>query len=104
MKYNVPFRFLILVQQILINLRKGLEKGYKVPFGGFFRYVSCPNHLGEIIEWFGFAILTCSVPAFAFALWTVANLFPRAIEHHKWYKKKFHNYPKNRKIILPYLF
>ena len=87
---------------ILINLRQGSENGYKVPFGGMFRYVSCPNHLGEIIEWIGFAILTWSLPTLAFALWTVANLLPRAIEHHKWYHKNFKEYPKNRKAIIPY--
>jgi len=88
---------------ILMNLRKGSENGYKIPYGGFFRHVSCPNHLGEIVEWIGFAILTCSLPTFAFALWTIANLVPRAIQHHYWYKQKFPNYPKNRKAILPYL-
>ena len=88
---------------ILINLRKGSETGYKVPYGGLFEYVSCPNHLGEILEWIGFAVLTCCLPAFAFALWTTANLIPRAINHHKWYKLNFNNYPRNRKAILPYL-
>ena len=88
---------------ILINLRKGSETGYKVPYGGLFKYVSCPNHLGEIIEWIGFAILTCSLPTLAFALWTMANLIPRSIEHHKWYIKKFQDYPNNRKAIIPYL-
>ena len=88
---------------ILINLRKGSENGYKVPFGGLFKYVSCPNHLGEIIEWIGFAILTCSLPTFAFALWTISNLLPRAIQHHHWYNNYFADYPKDRKAILPYL-
>jgi len=89
---------------ILINLRKKSEKGYKIPFGGFFRYVSCPNHFGEIIEWLGFAILTCSLPTLAFLIWTIANLLPRAIKHHYWYRKKFSDYPKERKIIIPYIF
>ena len=87
----------------LINLRKGSEIGYKIPSGGLFNYVSCPNHLGEIIEWFGFAILTWSLPGFAFAFWTLSNLLPRSIQHHNWYKKKFVNYPKVRKAIIPFL-
>jgi len=89
---------------ILINLRKESENGYKIPYGGLFKYISCPNHFGEIIEWIGFAILTWSLPTFAFALWTMANLIPRAIQHHYWYQQKFINYPKNRKAILPYLY
>ena len=88
---------------ILINLRKGPKNGYKIPYGGFFKYVSCPNHLGEIVEWIGFAILTCSLPVFVFALWTIANLMPRAIQHHHWYRQKFQDYPQDRKAILPYL-
>jgi 3-oxo-5-alpha-steroid 4-dehydrogenase 1 len=28
---------------------------------------------------------------------------PRAISHHKWYKQKFQEYPKERKAILPFL-
>tara|TARA_B100002052_G_scaffold293269_1_gene316123 strand:+ start:1764 stop:2468 length:705 start_codon:yes stop_codon:yes gene_type:complete len=88
---------------ILINLRKESESGYKIPHGGLFKYVSCPNHLGEIIEWIGFAILTWSLPGLAFALWTIANLLPRAISHHIWYKKEFENYPVNRKVIIPFI-
>jgi 3-oxo-5-alpha-steroid 4-dehydrogenase 1 len=88
---------------ILINLRKESESGYKIPHGGLFKYVSCPNHLGEIIEWIGFAILTWSMPGLAFALWTIANLLPRAISHHIWYKKEFKDYPVSRKAIIPFL-
>ena len=73
-----------------------------MPYGGLFKYISCPNHLGEIIEWIGFAILTCSLPTLAFALWTMANLIPRSMEHHKWYIKKFQDYPRDRKAIIPF--
>lgn len=87
----------------LINLRKPGETGYKIPSGRLFNYVSCPNLLGEIIEWGGFAILTWSIPGLAFFIWTYANLIPRAISHHRWYKSHFENYPTKRKAILPYL-
>jgi len=36
-----------------------------------------------------------------FLIWVIANLFPRALSHHKWYKEKFSDYPKNRKAIIP---
>lgn len=89
---------------VLINLRKPGETGYKIPQGRFFKYVSCPNLMGEVIEWLGFAILTWSLPGLAFFLWTSANLIPRALSHHKWYLSKFEDYPKERKAVIPFLF
>jgi 3-oxo-5-alpha-steroid 4-dehydrogenase 1 len=88
---------------ILIHLRKPGETGYVIPRGGFFRYVSCPNHFGEIIEWSGFALLTWSSPALAFAVWTLVNLMPRALHHHKWYREHFEDYPPSRKAVLPFI-
>jgi 3-oxo-5-alpha-steroid 4-dehydrogenase 1 len=86
---------------ILMRLRQGGEKGYKIPQGGFFRWISCPNHFGEIVEWTGFAILCWNLPALSFAVWTASNLIPRAISHHRWYKENFTDYPRNRKAVIP---
>jgi hypothetical protein len=87
----------------LIGLRSSKESGYSIPFGGAFKYISCPNHFGEIIQWFGFAIMAWNIAALSFALWTVFNLVPRAIHHHKWYQSNFDNYPKERKAIIPFI-
>ena len=86
----------------LINLRK-IKKGYFVPKGGLFKYISCPNFFGEILEWFGFALMTFNIGSLSFFIWTCCNLIPRALAHHKWYKNKFNGYPKERKAILPFL-
>lgn len=88
---------------MLLSLRKPGEKGYKIPRGFLFKYISCPNHFGEIIEWIGFAILTLNIASFSFAIWTFANLAPRSMAHHKWYKSHFSDYPKNRKAVIPRL-
>ena len=88
---------------ILINLRKPNETGYKIPQKGLFRLVSCPNLFGEMIEWLGFAILMWNLPGLAFFVWTVANLLPRALAHHKWYLERFPDYPKDRKAIFPHI-
>ena len=90
--------------EILLKLRNANDQGYKIPQGGLYRWVSCPNYLGELIEWCGFALATYSVPGLVFALWTAANLIPRAHAHHQWYREKFKDYPQNRRAILPYLF
>ncbi len=88
---------------ILLNLRKPGETGYKIPYGGMFKYVSAPNLLGETLEWFGYAVLMWSLPGFAFFIWTFANLIPRALSHHEWYKDHFPDYPKERKAVIPYV-
>jgi hypothetical protein len=88
---------------ILIHLRKPGETGYVIPRAGLFRYISCPNHFGEIIEWFGYALMTWSSPGLAFAVWTMVNLLPRALHHHRWYQFTFTDYPSKRKAVLPYL-
>jgi 3-oxo-5-alpha-steroid 4-dehydrogenase 1 len=89
---------------MLIHLRKPGETGYKIPQGWLFEKISCPNLFGELVEWTGFAILCWNLPAFAFLIWTGANLIPRALSHHQWYKEKFADYPAGRKAIIPYLF
>ncbi|HHH31818.1 MAG TPA: DUF1295 domain-containing protein [Polyangiaceae bacterium] len=89
---------------VLINLRKPGEKGYKIPRGGLYRYVTCPNYLGEIIEWTGWAIMTWSLPGLAFAIYTAANVGPRALTNHRWYLEKFGDqYPKARRALIPFL-
>lgn len=89
--------------QKLILLRKNSGKGYQIPRGGLFEYISCPNHFGEIIEWTGFALMTWCMPALSFAIWTAANLIPRTINHHKWYQDRFNNYPSKRKAVIPFI-
>ncbi|KAK4825411.1 hypothetical protein QYF61_027177, partial [Mycteria americana] len=67
---------------LLRQLRKPGEVIYKIPQGGLFTYVSGANYFGEIVEWFGFAIATWSLPAFAFAFFTLCCIGPRAYHHH----------------------
>lgn len=86
----------------LIKLRTN-QKGYVIPKGGLFNYVSCPNFFGEIIEWLGFAIMTLNLGSISFLIWTICNLIPRSKAHHKWYKENFEKYPSKRKAVIPYL-
>ncbi|MEE6465353.1 hypothetical protein FKM82_006532 [Ascaphus truei] len=89
---------------ILRHLRKPGETGYKIPRGGLFEYVSGANFFGEILQWSGFAIAGWSLPGAAFAIFTALVLTSRAQQHHQWYLEKFEDYPKSRKIILPFLY
>ena len=88
---------------ILINLRKEKGPGYHISNSFLYKHLSSPNYFGELLEWMGWAILTFSLSGFIFFLWTFANLFPRAITNHKWYKNKFKEYPESRKAILPWI-
>ena len=87
----------------LSKLRAPGETGYKIPRGGLFDEITCPNYLGEILQWIGFAIATWSLPGTVFAVFTAANLIPRAVSHHLWYQREFPDYPKRRRAIIPYL-
>jgi steroid 5-alpha reductase family enzyme len=88
---------------ILINLRPTSGNGYKIPYGGLFKYVSCPNFLGEIISWTGFAMVAFNLPALSFLIWTLVNLITRALDHHRWYLKEFPGYSKERRALFPFL-
>ena len=87
----------------LIALRSGTTQGYTIPRGGLFVIVSCPNHMGEVIQWSGFALMCWNLPALSFAIWTFANLVPRAVSHHKWYRRTFPDYPPARRAVIPAL-
>ena len=87
----------------LIHLRQPGETGYRIPQGWLFKYISCPNLFGELIEWGGFALLCSNLPALTFFIWTVANLLPRALAHHRWYHKNFSDYPMERKAVIPFI-
>ena len=86
---------------LIVSLRREKGPGYHLPNKFMHKYISAPNYFGEIVEWIGWAILTWSISGLVFALWTIANLFPRALAHHRWYQEKFEDYPKNRKAIIP---
>ncbi|MCY3972582.1 MAG: 3-oxo-5-alpha-steroid 4-dehydrogenase [Acidobacteria bacterium] len=85
----------------LSSLRARASGGAVLPRGGAFDYVSCPNLAGEIVEWVGFALMSWSLPGLAFALWTAANLVPRALWRHRWYREKFPGYPARRRALIP---
>ncbi len=85
----------------LRSLRREGDSGYRISNSFFHRLVSSPNYLGEIVIWTGWAVATWSLPGAAFAVWTFANLAPRARTNHRWYHETFPDYPPERKALLP---
>jgi 3-oxo-5-alpha-steroid 4-dehydrogenase 1 len=86
----------------LLALRRR-SSGYAIPRGGLYERVSCPNYLGEIIEWLGFAIAAGSLAALGFFVWSFANLAPRAVANHRWYRERFPDYPPSRRALIPWI-
>lgn len=85
----------------LISLRKRHPSVYSIPRAGLYRIVSCPNYLGEMMIWAGFALASWCLGSLTFLVFTIANLLPRAVSHHRWYQQKFPDYPKERWALIP---
>ena len=91
---------------IIRNLRKPGDTAHYLPRGGMFRWVTSANYFGEFVEWTGFAILTWSLSGAVFALWTFANLAPRAARIYNGYRREFPgelDIHKTKRII-PFIF
>lgn len=72
---------------IIRHLRKPGDTRHYLPQKGMYRYVTSANYFGEIVEWAGWAILTCSLSGLVFLWWTIANLVPRADAIWKRYRE-----------------
>ena len=90
---------------IIRHLRKPGDTNHYLPKKHLFRYVTSANYFGEFLEWVGFGILTFSWAGAVFALWTFANLAPRAVRlnkrYHEEFKEEFEVH--NPKSILPFI-
>ncbi|CEH16871.1 Steroid reductase required for elongation of the very long chain fatty acids [Ceraceosorus bombacis] len=87
----------------LRNLRPAGTRERKIPRGGLFEYVSCPNYFYEILGWVAISALTLSPAA---ALFSVAGVFIMtnwALGKHRNYRKEFKDYPRKRKALWPFL-
>jgi 3-oxo-5-alpha-steroid 4-dehydrogenase 1 len=106
--YYCGFLLIVSSEAIVRNLRDPAklaagESGYRIPFGGGYRFVSSPQYLGELTAWAGFTIMTWGLPGLMIFLISAGNLVPRALATHKWYQEKFPDYPRNRKALIPYV-
>lgn len=88
---------------ILRNLRKPGEKGYKIPRGGMFNYISGANLWGEVVEWLGFAIACGTYASITMSLFCFVGIGARCMATHDWYVRKFGDEYRalNRKKFIP---
>lgn len=105
--YYGGFILTVRSESIMRDLRsrdpKPDEPRYRIPRGGMFRFVTNPQYLGELAAWAGFALFTWSPGGIFIFLISAANLVPRALENHRWYREQFPDYPPERKALVPYI-
>lgn len=89
---------------VIRHLRKPGDTRHYLPSRGMYRYVTSGNYFGEIVEWAGWAVLTCSLSGLVFLWWTVANLVPRANAIWHRYREEFASEVGNRKRVFPFLY
>jgi 3-oxo-5-alpha-steroid 4-dehydrogenase 1 len=91
---------------VIRALRAPGDTRHYIPRRGMFRYVSSANYFGELVEWIGFAVLTWSWAGAVFALWTFANLAPRAEKIHARYASEFGDEFTSLKLrcIIPFIY
>ncbi len=74
---------------VIRHLRKPGDTKHYIPKKGMYKYVTSANYFGELVEWIGYAILTWSPAGLLFAVWTFANLGPRAKSLTEKYEQEF---------------
>jgi len=91
---------------IIRHLRKPGDTAHYLPKEGMFRYVTSANYFGEFLEWVGFAVLTWSWSGAVFALWTFANLAPRAARIYDLYCREFPDELDTQRVkrIIPFVY
>lgn len=90
--------------QLIVLRTDYKDRNYQIPMGCSFFLISCPNYLGELIEWFGWIIMTWSLSAIVWFLFVAGTFIPRARHHHIWYQGYFDDYPSRRKRLVPFIY
>ena len=94
---------------ILANLRAPGEKGYKIPTGFLFNYITCANYTCEVAGWLLFSLAVQSLPAFLFTAVGALQMAQWAAAKHARLRKLFDGkegrakYPR-RWIMIPPVF
>nr|XP_012228980.1 PREDICTED: polyprenol reductase-like [Linepithema humile] len=94
---------------IFAGLRKNqhgdiVTKEHKIAFGELFNYISNPLQLTEIILYLTLSVILWPASTFHYiTIFVVLNQIETAYLSHQWYQNTFKNYPKERKILIPFI-
>ncbi|KAF9790639.1 3-oxo-5-alpha-steroid 4-dehydrogenase-domain-containing protein, partial [Thelephora terrestris] len=90
-----------------LNLRSLRPEGSRkrvIPHGYGFDWVSLPNYFFEILGWAAFTVMTGSWASVLFLAVGTGTMANWAMQKHRKYKKEFgSDYPRNRKIMIPFI-
>lgn len=96
--------------QILANLRKDkngkvVTHQHSIPRGRWFELVSCPHYMAEILIYLSISIVLAgqSRTWWLVFLFVVVNQLVVGKFNHDWYIRKFDNYPKSRRAVIPFV-
>ncbi|CAF2157654.1 unnamed protein product [Brassica napus] len=105
-KYSPSARLHILGYLGSLRENPSQAKEYIIPHGDWFEIVSSPHYLAEIVLYLGLLIASGGTEITIWLLhgFVVGNLTLAAGETHRWYLRKFENYPANRNAIFPYVY
>lgn len=87
----------------LRNLRKPGTTTRGIPHGWGFQWVSCANYWWEFLAWILFCIQSGHPGSFIFLLVGTVQMMIWGVDKHNRYLKDFADYPKNRKIMFPFI-
>ncbi|EPY40555.1 3-oxo-5-alpha-steroid 4-dehydrogenase 1 [Angomonas deanei] len=126
MRTNLASDYYLLSLRDTTDKNKNSKSKYKIPMAKLFKYVSCPNFCAEFLEWFSYAMVVLAtttriqkedgdryfifflqgLAALSFFVYTLANLIPRAREHHRFYLRHFgETYERlQRKAVIPFVY
>jgi 3-oxo-5-alpha-steroid 4-dehydrogenase 3 len=101
--------------RILAHLRAGRRHvAYRVPMGGWFCYVSSPHYFFEIMIYASLSLVVVSIMGYhaipammaslSVLLLVMVTLARTATESHRWYCRHFPDYPRDRKVLIPFLY
>jgi steroid 5-alpha reductase family enzyme len=77
---------------------------HQIVLKGLFQYVTCPHYFGELLAWYGFAMVSHNICPILASLHFTSYLTGRAIATRRWYLAKMgDDYPKSRGLWLPFL-
>ncbi|MEW5320127.1 MAG: hypothetical protein WDW38_011224 [Sanguina aurantia] len=94
---------------ILANLRAPGDKGYSIPKGFLFNYITCANYTAEICGWLLYTVAVQALPAAVFSVVGAAQMLQWAVQKHKRLLKTFDGkegrakYPRRWIVLPPFL-